>query len=101
MKKAYKKKGEKLDFKVIYGVEAYLVDDTKEIVVNHRNQSLDDSYVVFDIETTGFSAEQDRIIEIGAVKITNGVITDRFSRFINPLIPIPFKVINADIISSV
>ena len=92
LKKAYKKKGEKLDFKVIYGVEAYLVDDTKEIVTNHRNQSLDDSYVVFDIETTGFSAEQDRIIEIGAVKITNGVITDRFSRFINPLIPIPFRI---------
>ena len=55
-------------FKVIYGVEAYLVDDTKDIVENAAGQSLDDKYVVFDIETTGFSPEKNKIIEIGAVK---------------------------------
>ena len=50
-------------FKVIYGVEAYLVDDTKDIVENSHNQSIDDNYVVFDIETTGFSSEVNKIIE--------------------------------------
>jgi len=88
----YKKKGENLDFKLIYGVEAYLVDDTKAIVTNSRGQRLDDTYVVFDIETTGFSAEFDHIIEIGAVKIADGQIVDRFSQFINPKIPIPFRI---------
>ncbi|MBQ4284197.1 MAG: PolC-type DNA polymerase III, partial [Lachnospira sp.] len=88
----YKKKGEKLDFKVIYGIEAYLVDDTKTIVTNPRGQSFEDEFVVFDIETTGFCATVDRIIEIGAVKIKNGEIVDRFSTFVNPQIPIPFKI---------
>ena len=92
IKKSYKKKGEKLDFKIIYGVEAYLVDDTRKIITNPNEQTFDDTFVVFDIETTGFSAEQDRIIEIGAVKIQGGEITDRFSRFINPRIPIPFRI---------
>ena len=80
------------DFKVIYGVEAYLVDDLKEIVQNSKNQNLDDTYVVFDLETTGFSPIKDRIIEIGAVKIEKGEIIDRFSSFVNPEIPIPFKI---------
>ena len=69
----YKKKGEAVDFKVIYGMEAYLVDDIKTIVTDSKAQSLDDTYVVFDIETTGFSAAYDKIIEIGAVKVVNGV----------------------------
>ena len=80
------------DFKVIYGVEAYLVDDLKEIITNSKNQSLDDSYVVFDLETTGFSPNTCKIIEIGAVKVENGVITERFSEFVNPQVPIPFKI---------
>ncbi|MDY5576710.1 MAG: PHP domain-containing protein, partial [Lachnospiraceae bacterium] len=88
----YKKKGEKVDFKVIYGVEAYLVDDIKNIVTDSEGQSLDDAYVVFDIETTGFSATYDKIIEIGAVKVVGGEIVDRFSEFINPKIPIPFRI---------
>ncbi len=88
----YKKKGEELDFKIIYGVEAYLVDDTKKIVTNPQKQSLDESFIVFDLETTGFSAESDQIIEIGAVKIENGVIVDRFSTFVNPQVPISFKI---------
>ena len=56
-------------FKVIYGMEAYLVDDLHEIVTGRKNQGLDGSFVVFDIETTGFSPVHDRIIEIGAVKV--------------------------------
>ena len=79
-------------FKVIYGVEAYLVDDTKDIVEESRGQSLDDKYVVFDIETTGFSPEKNKIIEIGAVKVENGKITDRYSTFVNPKVPIPFRI---------
>lgn len=80
------------DFKIIYGVEAYLVDDLKDIIVNSKNQSLDDTYVVFDLETTGFSPQKNKIIEIGAVKVENGVITDRFSTFVNPEVPIPFQI---------
>ena len=68
MQSSYKKQGRKFDFKVIYGVEAYLVDDTKTIVVNSKGQNLDTEFVVFDLETTGFSAEVDKIIEIGACK---------------------------------
>ena len=79
-------------FKVIYGVEAYFVDDTKEIVVNAQAQSLRDSYVVFDIETTGFSPVYNKIIEIGAVKIVEGEIVGRFSEFVNPQIPIPKEI---------
>ena len=80
------------DFKVIYGVEAYLVDDLKGIVTDSRNQSLQADYVVFDLETTGFSPETNRIIEIGAVKVQNGAIVDRFSTFVNPEVPIPFRI---------
>ena len=79
-------------FKIIYGVEAYLVDDLKDVAVNEKGQSLDESFVVFDLETTGFSPISDKIIEIGAVKVEHGEIVDRFSTFVNPHIPIPFKI---------
>lgn len=92
IKKECKKAGKECDFKVIYGVEAYLVDDLKDMIVNPKGQSLDDTYVVFDLETTGFSAKSDRIIEIGAVKVQTGKIIDRFSTFVNPEIPIPFRI---------
>ena len=92
IKKECSKVGKDCDFKVIYGVEAYLVDDLKDMIVNPRGQSLDDTYVVFDLETTGFSAKSDRIIEIGAVKVQNGKIIDRFSTFVNPEIPIPLRI---------
>ncbi len=82
----------KSDLKVLYGVEGYLVDDLKEIVENSKNQSLAETYVVFDIETTGFSPVNHRIIEIGAVKVKNGVITEKFSEFVNPHVPIPFEI---------
>ena len=81
-------------FKVIYGVEGYLVDDLQDVAVNEKGQSLNDTYVVFDLETTGFSSIKDKIIEIGAVKVENGVITDKFSTFVNPKVPIPFEITN-------
>ena len=81
-------------FKVIYGVEGYLVDDLQDVAVNEKGQSLNDTYVVFDLETTGFSPIKDKIIEIGAVKVENGVITDKFSTFVNPKVPIPFEITN-------
>ena len=80
------------EFKVIYGVEGYLVDDLKQIVTDGKGQTLDEKFVVFDIETTGFSPVNNKIIEIGAVKVENGEITDRFSTFINPQVPIPFEI---------
>ncbi len=80
------------DFKVIYGVEAYLVDDLKTIVYNAGGQSLTETFVVFDLETTGLSPNVHQIIEIGAVKVTDGKITDRFSAFVNPKVPIPYAI---------
>ena len=79
-------------FKIIYGVEGYLVDDLTDVAVNEKGQSLDGTYVVFDLETTGFSPVKDKIIEIGAVKVEDGKITDRFSTFVNPGIPVPFEI---------
>ena len=79
-------------FKVIYGVEAYLVDDLQELVVHEEGQALTDPCVVFDIETTGLDSLHCEIIEIGAVKVVNGKITERFSQFINPKVPIPYKI---------
>ena len=90
------KEGKQLDrqdfFKVICGCEIYLVDDLKNIVVNPKGQSLMDSFVVFDIETTGFSSVTNHIIEIGAVKVENGKIVDRFSTYVNPQEPIPYRI---------
>lgn len=79
-------------FKIIYGVEGYFVDDLGDLAVNSKGQSLDAPYVVFDIETTGFNNVKDRIIEIGAVKVVHGKITETFSEFVNPERPIPFKI---------
>ncbi|MEG0962561.1 MAG: PolC-type DNA polymerase III [Lachnospiraceae bacterium] len=80
------------DFKIIYGVEAYLVDDLKSMIENSNGQKLEDTYVVFDLETTGFSPLNNRIIEIGAVKVKKGQMIERFSSFVNPEVPIPFKI---------
>ena len=80
------------DFKVIYGMEGYLVNDIEELVVNGRGQDLDCTCVVFDIETTGFSPVTNHIIEIGAVRVEKGQITDRFSTFVNPQVPIPYHI---------
>ncbi|MDE7447398.1 MAG: PolC-type DNA polymerase III [Lachnospiraceae bacterium] len=79
-------------FKIIYGMEAYLVDDLHEIVTGERGQDFETDFVVFDIETTGFSPVNNRIIEIGAVKVSGGEIADKFSTFVNPDVPIPFEI---------
>ena len=81
-----KGKEEQDKFKVIYGTELTLIDDTVKIVVRPTNDSLlESTYVVFDLETTGFNAGgEDSIIEIGAVKIQDGMIIDRYDRLINP-----------------
>ena len=70
------------EFKIIYGVEAYLVDDLKKIIDNPKGQDFDDTYVVFDLETTGLSPVNDHIIEIGAIKIKNRKVVDNFSAFV-------------------
>ena len=88
-------KGDK--FKIIYGVEGYLVNDSQRMIYgyeNGANKGLDfnSSFVVFDIETTGFSKMTDYIIEIGAVKVENLKVTGRFSKFVKPPKPIPLRI---------
>lgn len=78
--------------KVLYGVEGYLVDDTKQIVYDITDETTNSSFVVFDIESTGLYKETCRITEIGAVKIVDGEIVDRFSTFINPECKIPRNI---------
>ncbi len=80
------------DFKLIYGIEAYVVDDTIPLAINSKGQTLDHSYVVFDIETTGFYSSKNSIIEIGAVKVVDGKEVEYFSEFVNPHVPIPYKI---------
>ena len=87
-------KGREKPFKVLYGVEGYLVDDLTQAATNAKGQKLTDSYVVFDIETTGFSPVENRIIEIGAVRVKDGAIADKFSAFINPKVPVPYEIQN-------
>ena len=80
--------------KMIYGVEAYLVDDTARAVFGESSYSFaDDEFVVFDIETTGLSCVMDKIIEIGAVRCKNGEILDRFDTFVDPEMAIPEEIV--------
>lgn len=79
--------------KVLYGIEAYLVDDGAAIVTGNPEKTLMDEFVVFDIETTGFSCNNDKIIEIGAVKIVDGKTTETFSKFVCPEVSIPNKIV--------
>ena len=81
------------DFKLIYGCEAYFVDDMVDVVYGDAKASLHDSFISFDIETTGLSPKKDRITEIGAVRIENGKITDVFNTFADPGMPIPSKIV--------
>ena len=83
----------KAGVKVLYGVEAYLIDDLGNAVQSPKGQNLDDVYVVFDIETTGLSKEKDMITEIGAVKIKDGKIIDTFSTFVNPQRPLSERIV--------
>ncbi|MEZ4357023.1 MAG: PolC-type DNA polymerase III [Eubacteriales bacterium] len=75
--------------KIIYGMEGYLFDDTKEIFSGKNELGFDSEYVVFDIETTGTNYNEDAITEIGAVRVKDGEILDTFSSFVNPKRPIP------------
>ncbi len=79
--------------KVIYGMEAYFVDDTARAVYGECSQRLDGEFVVFDIETTGLSVANCGITEIGAVKIRGGEILDRFNIMVNPEMPIPENIV--------
>ncbi len=80
-------------FKVLYGAEMNVVNDDIDIIFNNRTFNLlEDTYVVFDTETTGFYAGSDQMIEIGAVKIQSGKIIDRFDELIDPKRPIPKKI---------
>lgn len=86
------KEGKKHGIKVIYGVEAYLVDDLGTVVTMPQGQTLEDTFVVFDVETTGLSKEVDMITEIGAVKICKGEILEKFSTFVNPQRPLTRQI---------
>ncbi|BDF58498.1 DNA polymerase III PolC-type [Christensenellaceae bacterium] len=80
--------------RVIYGVEAYMIDDTKKIYDSNSAKAFSDEYVVFDIETTGLSHINCDITEIGAVRVKNGELADRFQTFVKPLKPIPPKIVS-------
>ncbi|TCJ05951.1 PolC-type DNA polymerase III [Cytobacillus praedii] len=87
--------GKKNDIKILYGVEVNLVDDGVPIAYNSTHRLLsEDTYVVFDVETTGLSAVYDTIIELAAVKIHDGEIIDRFESFANPHHPLSATTIN-------
>jgi len=80
------------EFKIIYGVEGYFVNDMVEIAVGKDDTPLDGEFVVFDTETTGLNAYQERLTEIGAVRVKNGEILDQFNTFVNPGKRIPEKI---------
>lgn len=93
MKELTKIRKEGGDFKVIYGCESYFINDMVPAVKGDKNIPIDGDYVVFDVETTGFSPFKDRLTEIGAVKYSGGVIGEKFDTFVNPHMPIPYKVV--------
>ena len=92
--------GEATGLKIIYGTDINFVDDFEKIVSNYDNSKNYNNYVVFDIETTGLSSRNDKITEIGAVKIRDGIIVDRFSQLINPEKEIPQVVVELTGISN-
>ncbi len=80
------------DIKVIYGTEAYFVNDITHVTEGTKDEPLDGEFICFDLETTGLSAKNNRIIEIGAVLVKDGVVMDTFSTFVNPKTKIPPKI---------
>ena len=85
-----KKNGQEI--KILYGVEAYYINDSIPVVEGSGDGSLQGDFIVFDLETTGLSAQNERITEIGAVRVKNGDVTDSFNTFVNPEKPIPPKI---------
>lgn len=84
--------GKSNNIKILYGVEGYLVEDNIPVIQKANNKDLSQTFVVFDLETTGFSNKNDKITEIGAVKVENFKVVDRFSQLINPEKDISYKV---------
>ena len=85
--------GKEHEVKIIYGLEAYMVDDGEPLIFNAPDQKISEStYVVFDLETTGLSPKNNEIIEIGAVKIKNHEVIDRYQSFVKPDNKIPSKI---------
>ena len=80
------------EFKIIYGMEAYFVNDSDALVSGCNECPINGDVIVFDIETTGLSRDLDRITEIGAVKLNNMEVVDRFQTFVNPERPIPANI---------
>ncbi|MFZ7132097.1 MAG: PolC-type DNA polymerase III [Eubacteriales bacterium] len=80
------------DIKIIYGVEGYLVDDHKSSKWGNKEGTLDDTFIVFDIETTGLSCKNNEIIEIAAVKVRNHQIIETFTSFVKPKRSIPVRI---------
>lgn len=86
--------GKKHGVKVLYGLEAYVVDDGVPIIYRPQDRSLtEETYIVFDVETTGLSATYNQIIELGAVKMKNGEIVDRFAELANPHEPLSEQIV--------
>ncbi len=84
---------DKCDMKVIYGMEAYFVNDTASAVYGNYNGEFTDEFIVFDIETTGLSPMSCKITEIGAVKICRGEVIERYNTFVNPECSIPEEIV--------
>ena len=84
--------GKANNIKILYGVEGYLVEDNLPVIQKANDKDLSQTFVVFDLETTGFSNKNDKITEIGAVKVENFKVVDRFSQLINPEKDISYKV---------
>ncbi len=80
------------EFKPIFGVESYFIDDLANIIDGNKKQDLNGKFVVFDTETTGLNFKNERLTEIGAVIVSNGVVCDKFNTMVNPQKPIPPKI---------
>lgn len=80
------------EIKILYGVEAYYINDMIPVVTGNENGALDGEFIVFDLETTGLSRQNDRITEIGAVRLKNGEVQEEFNTFVNPQMPISAKI---------
>ncbi|MBQ3870899.1 MAG: PolC-type DNA polymerase III, partial [Clostridia bacterium] len=86
------KKDKDIDIKVIYGMEGYFTDDTQRAAYGSSEGSFDDEFIVFDTETTGLSALSCRLIEIGAVRIKGGEVTEVFNTYVDPECSVPANI---------